>query len=73
VALRPGAGGGRHEQRLGRETAERPCLSERELTQLHLLASQCEATLGQGQDIEWAFAGADLHLLQIRPMTAVSR
>jgi pyruvate,water dikinase len=73
VALRPRIGGGRQEQRLDRETAERRCLTERELTQLHLLASQCEAAFGQGQDIEWAFAGAGLHLLQIRPLTAMSR
>jgi phosphohistidine swiveling domain-containing protein len=35
------------------------------------LARRAAAQLGGPQDIEWAIAGADLHLLQSRPITAL--
>jgi pyruvate,water dikinase len=70
LAIAPRMGGGYQERRLDRPTAERRCLSEPQLGQLHLLACACEAAFGDGQDIEWAFTGADPHLVQIRPLTA---
>ena len=36
-----------------------------------LLAVSAAAHFGRPQDIEWAFAGAELYLLQSRPMTAL--
>jgi pyruvate,water dikinase len=47
------------------------CLSDGALHALHRLASRCESLFEGPQDIEWAFAGADLHLLQSRPVTRV--
>jgi hypothetical protein len=34
-----------------------------------LLAQRCEEVFGVARDIEWAFAGNALHLLQCRAMT----
>ena len=51
------------------EGLERRCLTDRQLEQLHLLAVDCEAVFGHGQDVEWALSGPVLHLLQIRPLT----
>jgi len=36
------------------------------------LARRVEAHFGSPQDVEWAIAGAELYLLQARPMTALS-
>jgi pyruvate,water dikinase len=44
-------------------------LDDDALHELHLLAARCEALFDGPQDIEWAFAGARLHLLQSRPIT----
>jgi pyruvate,water dikinase len=45
------------------------CLSDSDLLQLHGLASRCESHFGRGLDLEWAFAGGRLYLLQCRAMT----
>jgi CRP/FNR family cyclic AMP-dependent transcriptional regulator len=36
---------------------------------MHTLARQCEQAYGPGRDIEWAFAGGKLYLLQCRAVT----
>lgn len=63
---------------VGEGTAERPvdaaragrlCLGERELADLGKLAADCEAHFGGPGDIEFAFAGGALFLLQRRPIT----
>jgi pyruvate,water dikinase len=41
------------------------------LRDLARLGSAAAAHLGRPQDIEWAYAGGDVHLLQARPMTAL--
>lgn len=47
------------------------CLEGACLRRLHELSVQCENVFGPGpHDIEWAIAGAELHLLQRRPITA---
>lgn len=44
-------------------------LTEADLKALHALALQAEQAFGAPQDMEWAFAGERLHLLQARPIT----
>jgi pyruvate,water dikinase len=47
-----------------------PCLDPVHLEALHDLALTCDRVFGQtGHDIEFAFAGGDLYLLQRRPIT----
>jgi phosphohistidine swiveling domain-containing protein len=50
-----------------------PVLSEADLAALRDLALKLEAELGAPQDIEWAFAGERLYLLQARPITTALR
>ena len=69
VALRSAPEGGTAEEPLDEETATAPCLDERQLAALADLAVRCEAHFGAGLDLEWAFAGGALYLLQCRPMT----
>lgn len=40
------------------------CLEAGELRRLAELGARCEEVFGGPQDIEWAFAGGRLHLLQ---------
>lgn len=70
VAVRLRPGGGTHEVEVDPSDVDELCLGDGELAQLHALASACEAHLGAAQDIEWAFAGGVLHLLQSRAITA---
>ena len=51
------------------ELVERLCLDDNQLAQLNGLADQCEEIFGPARDIEWAFAGEQLYLLQCRAVT----
>jgi pyruvate,water dikinase len=42
-----------------------------QLRELHALTMKCERTFGGTQDLEWAFAGRTLYLLQRRALTRV--
>jgi pyruvate,water dikinase len=46
------------------------CLDDSRLASLHTLARRCEEAFTEPSDIEWAFAAADLYLLQRRAITA---
>lgn len=48
---------------------ERLSLTDAQLGELHALGSKCEEHFGGPQDIEWAYAGGKLFLLQSRPIT----
>jgi pyruvate,water dikinase len=49
------------------------CLSDSQLSQLAGLAVRVEASAGgTRRDVEWAFAGGELFLLQSRPVTAMT-
>ncbi|MDI9244616.1 PEP/pyruvate-binding domain-containing protein [Marinobacter sp. CHS3-4] len=49
---------------------EQLCLDAKKLAALHGLVTQCEGVFGTGpHDIEWAFEGDALYLLQLRPVT----
>jgi hypothetical protein len=45
------------------------CLSDDQLQALSALATDCERVYGAERDMEWAFAGGELYLLQCRALT----
>ena len=51
------------------ELVERLCLDDEQLAELNRLADRCEQVYGPARDIEWAFAGGELYLLQCRAVT----
>ena len=55
----------------GRDAAW-PSLSDDEVRAVGALARQCAEQFGRPQDIEWAYAGDRLVLLQSRPITALA-
>ena len=70
VAIRSVAGGGTVEEKIPTERAEQLCLDDGQLAELSQLALRCEQVYGMARDIEWAFAGGTLYLLQCRAVTA---
>ena len=69
VAVRTASGGGTAEEPVAPELAEQLCLDDRQLAELNDLAARCEQAFGAGRDLEWAFAGGTLYLLQCRAVT----
>jgi len=69
LALRSAPEGGTVEETVADELVTAFCLSDQMLASLHGLAGRCESFFGKGLDLEWAFAGGTLYLLQCRPMT----
>ncbi|MDP3046527.1 MAG: PEP/pyruvate-binding domain-containing protein, partial [Chloroflexota bacterium] len=63
------AGGGTHEVEQTR--AQIQALPDDQIVALASLGSQIAALYGFPQDIEWAWAGGALHILQSRPITAL--
>jgi phosphoenolpyruvate synthase/pyruvate phosphate dikinase len=72
VAIRSRPDGGTFEELVAAELVERLCLDDAQLGELNELATRCEAVYGAGRDIEWAFAGGQLYLLQCRAVTRVA-
>jgi pyruvate,water dikinase len=60
-------------ERVAAHLVEALCLDDRRLASLHSLARRCEEAFLGPSDIEWAFTGADLHLLQRRAITVAVR
>jgi phosphoenolpyruvate synthase/pyruvate phosphate dikinase len=71
VAIRTLPEGGTAEEDVSPELVEQRCLDDAEVAQLNRLAGQCEDVYGHARDIEWAFAGGALYLLQCRAITRV--
>jgi pyruvate,water dikinase len=69
IALRGAADGGTVEQAVAEDLVNALCLTDGMLAELHVLAQRCESFFGTGLDLEWAFAGGTLHLLQCRAIT----
>jgi pyruvate,water dikinase len=69
LAVRPVASGGTVEEQIPAVRAEQLCLDDGQLEQLNQLALRCEQIYGPARDIEWAFAGGTLYLLQCRAVT----
>jgi pyruvate,water dikinase len=69
IALRLHAGGGTTEVVVDDARAHEAVLTDDTLAALHELAVRCEAVFGLDLDIEWAFEGDRLYLLQCRAIT----
>jgi len=69
VAIRSVPSGGTVEEQVPPEDAERLCLDDDQLQEMHELAVRCEEVYGPARDIEWAFAAGKLYLLQCRAVT----
>jgi Pyruvate phosphate dikinase, AMP/ATP-binding domain/Cyclic nucleotide-binding domain len=69
IAVRRKDSGGTVEEDVEPGRVEALCLSDAQLVGLHGLARKCEEAYGPGRDIEWAFVGGQLYLLQCRAIT----
>ncbi len=69
IEIRVVLGEGTREEPVAAERARALCLDDAHLHRLHALACRCEEVFGGAQDLEWAFAGESLHLLQRRAIT----
>ena len=69
LALRSDPEGGTFEEAVAEDLISALCLDDGMLAELHDLAGRCESFFGRGLDIEWAFSGGTLYLLQCRAMT----
>ena len=69
IALRGANDGGTVEEEVADDLVNALCLTDGMLADLHLLAQRCESFFGTGLDLEWAFAGGTLYLLQCRAIT----
>ena len=69
IAVRPAPHGGTQQTPVAANLARASCLKDWHLERLWRLATRCEEVFGGGQDLEWAFAGDRLHLLQRRAVT----
>jgi len=68
-AIVRGPDGGTEQRPLTPEEGGRQKLTADDLRRLAELGRQLEEHLGGPQDVEWAIAGGELHLLQSRPVT----
>jgi pyruvate,water dikinase len=73
IAVRVLPEGGTYETEVPAELVRTLCLDDARLRELHALAMRCEKTFGGAQDLEWAFAGGALYLLQRRAVTSAMK
>ncbi len=71
IAIVGQPGGGVATIELGPERRSRPALDDVRIQQVAELTRRVEDHYGQPQDVEWAFAGNQLFLLQARPITSL--
>lgn len=69
IAIRAAADGGTVEEPIAPERVEQLCLDDEQLAQLDALARRAGEVYGPARDIEFAFAGGQLYLLQCRAIT----
>lgn len=69
LAIQPTAEGGTMEVEVEPDQIEQLCLDQIKLQKLATLATQCEEYFQKSGDLEWAFKGETLYLLQCRPIT----
>jgi pyruvate,water dikinase len=70
IAIRADGKGGTIEERLDASRTSEACLDDAALVALSQLARRCDDGFGAPNDLEWAFSGGTLHLLQRRPITS---
>jgi pyruvate,water dikinase len=68
-AIRSASDGGTVDEEVAADLVEALCLQDDHLQALSALADDCERVYGAERDIEWAFAGGRLYLLQCRAVT----
>jgi pyruvate,water dikinase len=73
VAVRTDPAGGTHQVEVPAELSRALCLDDSELAALHTLAVRCDEVFAESHDLEWAFAGGRLYLLQRRALTAIAQ
>jgi pyruvate, water dikinase len=71
VAVRIDPEGGTRESEVPDRLARMLCLDDRQLAALHALTLRCDEVFGGSHDLEWAFAGERLYLLQRRTLTGI--
>ncbi len=72
IAIRRKPDGDTHKVPVAPDLVEALCLGDANLAELVALARACDATFGDvPHDIEWAFEGDTLYLLQRRPVTGM--
>jgi pyruvate,water dikinase len=71
VAIRIDPQGGTRQTDVPDRLARELCLDDAQLGALHALALRCDDVFGGSHDLEWAFAGDRLYLLQRRTLTAI--
>jgi pyruvate, water dikinase len=71
VAVRVDPEDGTRESEVPDRLARMLCLDDRQLAALHALTLRCDGVFGGSHDLEWAFAGERLYLLQRRTLTAI--
>ncbi|MEW6709124.1 MAG: PEP/pyruvate-binding domain-containing protein, partial [Candidatus Riflebacteria bacterium] len=64
-------GNGLEKKPVAGEMAEKPSLEDEKILQIVEAAMKLEKICGSPQDIEWAFSGNRLYLLQTRPITCL--
>jgi phosphoenolpyruvate synthase/pyruvate phosphate dikinase len=72
IVIRSLPKGGTVEEEVAPDLVGQLCLDDEQLAELNRLAERCEQVYGPGRDIEFAFAGGSLYLLQCRAVTRVS-
>jgi pyruvate,water dikinase len=72
IAIRPAPDGGTIDEPIPADRRELLCLGDDQLGALSALADACERVYGPERDIEWAFAGGELYLLQCRAITTTA-
>jgi pyruvate,water dikinase len=71
VAVRIDLEGGTRQREVPERLAHTLCLDDAQLEALHALALRCDEVFDGSHDLEWAFAGDRLYLLQRRTLTAI--
>ncbi len=72
IAIRSLPSGGTVQEAVSPGLAEKLCLDDQQIEMLNRLARRAEEVYGPARDIEWAFSGGELYLLQCRSITTLS-
>ncbi len=68
----PGSGEGVRSEPVPAAKATQPALSDEQVLTVAALARRAGRHFGRPQDIEWAYTGGELYLLQSRPVTSLA-
>ncbi|CAM4101669.1 rifamycin-inactivating phosphotransferase [Nocardia ninae] len=71
LAVEPAPTGGTQVREITEEQRNEPVLSDAEVLRLAQLGRRIEAHFGSPQDIEWCLDGADIRIVQSRPITTL--